>query len=139
MKVKNLSYTTRIWLLSVLVSPILLGLVLLITGDLDTNIQAIIESIMFYGLMIFFGALFSLPAYGVFILTNELVFQNISDIFRGKLLASFLGLVICYVIAVIFNVEDELHQVHNDKWAFLASYPFTIFFGTWYFEPNPKI
>lgn len=139
MKLNNLSYTTRIWLFSVIVSPLLVGLTALPYERIELDMIG--NALLFYGVMLLFGALCSLPAYSVFILTNEGVFQNIRNVFVSKIVASLIGLLICYLIVIVieFIMDGDIdlwNMGEEDGLYLFLSYPFTIFFAIWYFEPN---
>jgi uncharacterized membrane-anchored protein len=133
MKFQYISYTTRIWLMSVILSPVLLGFVVLIE-----DINSFYSDVFFlYILFLVFGGILSLPAYALFILVNEVVFQNMDKITRpdtsgfiGKLIVSIVGFLITMLTFYYFdeNVIDNL----------AGSYTFMIILGIWYFEPIAK-
>lgn len=125
----NLIYAVKVWLFSVLCSPILV-MISGVTG-VEKNLPKIIE---IYGLMIVYGGLLSLPSLFIFMIIVYFFTRGKKPKNRQKMNVQIVAIVLC--IAPIFLFFMQLGSGGLDPEVMLigCSYLATISFGIWFFD-----
>lgn len=142
MKFKYINYSTQIWSFSFLVGPIILGTAVMIEEG-----QLLSFGEIFGGYLIFviLGAICSLPAYGVIILTNEFIFNSVfPNVFLGKIFSTIISSFIVFALFYIFInliLKDEIDIFSDEGFSspIVLAYALAVISAIWRYEPTPKV
>lgn len=128
MFIKALKFSVKVWLFSVLTSPILWGISEIYFSP---RWNYLLNFGGFYFFSILYGSILSLPILLIFSLLNWVVFDKIFDCKIQKItisiIAVFLNLVLCFIV---FGNDDRTTWVHT-LYQIAAFYSFTLIVGIW--------
>lgn len=127
-------YSTKIWLTSVVFSPILY-MAINWALDLESSVKVGIEIFGAIVLFILYGILFSLPNWLLLILGTKIIFKQVEV--RNKKRFWTQGLVV--VLATILFIFLFWNAEADSMSALLklpASYVITLTIGVWVYDPN---
>ncbi len=118
------SYTLKIWLTSVVTTPLVMLLMYYITGQGDFQIMK------FYGWMFLYGGILSVPAALIFWGLSKLMITSISISFNAlKLTCTVLAISVIVLSFVTLNLESNYNTA-------ITSYLTTTIGGIWLYSPS---
>ncbi len=127
-------YVIKIWLFTIIVSPLLLALIL---GAIinDSSFTSILNSYEIIFVMIIIGFLSSIPAMAIFWLIKRFLKNKYSTINEKIILSiySFLSVWITF-----FIVDSGFITRWSEQTIWVLIYSLTIVIGVWIFENNNK-
>ena len=123
----DLAYSTKIWLTSVIISPIILYLFEFIKYR---SAPADILYLIFIFILV--GAFFSLPAYFSLLLANSIFFKLKKHVYI-RILNQIISIIFCYLT---FWLALPLNSLFFDKniLEFSLPYIFSLSFGVWFYH-----
>ena len=119
-----LKYTSKIWLTSVVTAPIVMLLLYKLSGEGDFEVAE------FYGWMLFYGAILSLPAALIFWPCTKLLIKS------TKLNSQALKLVFSILAASCIYLLFTLFKLINDFTIPMSAYLITTIAGVWFYTLN---
>lgn len=129
-----MKYSIKVWLFTVIVSPLLLFLILgLIINSAKWN--SILDSWMMIGFMMLYGLVLSIPSMLLFWLIQRQLKNNLNEN-KTKLILSVYSFFSVWITFYIFDrgfVERGFQQIF-----WVVIYSLTIFIGVWIFK-LPKL
>ena len=124
-----MKYTVKVWIFTILISPILLLLLWCISSpsQIDSTIKA--WPIIFY--MIPFGLVLSSPAILFFGLIQREISNKVTN-FNAKNILSLYSFLYVWITFYILEKNFVAGDIHELSWA--ISYSLTIVIGVWIFK-----
>lgn len=129
-----MKYSIKVWLFTVIVSPLLLFLILgLIINSAKWNL--ILDSWMMIGFMMLYGLVLSIPSMLLFWLIQRQLKNNLNEI-KTKLILSVYSFFSVWITFYIFDREFVERGFQQIFWVVI--YSLTIVIGLWIFK-LPKL
>lgn len=129
-----MKYSIKVWLFTVIVSPLLLFLILgLIINSAKWN--SILDSWMMIGFMMLYGLVLSIPSMLLFWLIQRQLKNNLNEI-KTKLILSVYSFFSVWITFYIFDREFVERGFQQIFWVVI--YSLTIVIGLWIFK-LPKL
>jgi len=127
-------YTIKVWLFTVIISPLLLALIL---GAIinDSSFNSILNSYEIFFVIILVGLISSIPAMVIFELIKRRLNNKVSDMKKKKILSfySFLSVWITFLI-----VDKGFIIRWSEQTIWVLIYSLTIVLGIWIFKSSTK-
>jgi|GEM_PF-3338017 len=127
------SYVIKVWLTSVIGSPILLAIVSFIETASDFRPG----DLGLFLVMFLFGAIFSLPSIILFYFSCRLSIDNIDNIFALKGLLSAIGLLLTYLPFLVINGFHPVLSADQLPLKLFLMYGSMIIVGIWVYRIKP--
>jgi len=129
-----MKYTVKIWLFTVLVSPLLIGLILGIILNYS-DVKEILSSFDIFWVMMLVGLISSIPAMIIFYILLILIKKL--EILVIKILLSFYSFISVWMTFYLFDTGFMTDWTGQTLWVLI--YSLTIVLGVWIFKiSNPK-
>ena len=127
-------YVFKIWLFTIIVSPLLLALIL---GAIinDSSFTSILNSYEIIFVMIIVGFLSSIPAMAIFWLIKRYLKNKYSSV-NEKIILSIYGFLSVWI--TFFIVDSGFITRWSEQTIWVLIYSLTIVIGVWIFENNNK-
>ena len=127
-------YTIKVWLFTVIISPLLLALIL---GAIinDSSFNSILNSYEIFFVIILVGLISSIPAMVIFELIKRRLNNKVSDMKKKKILSfySFLS------VWITFHIVDKGIIIRwSEQTIWVLIYSLTIVLGIWIFKSSTK-
>lgn len=129
-----MKYTIKVWLFTVIASPLFLFLILGFIIN-KTKLTEIIESWPIIGFMMIYGLVLSIPAMIIFWLLERKLRDNFNDN-KIKIFLSIYSFISVWITFYIFDkgfMESGFQQIF-----WVVIYSLTIVFGVWIFKLGAK-
>lgn len=129
-----MKYTIKVWLFTVIASPLFLFLILGFIIN-KTKLTEIIESWPIIGFMMIYGLVLSIPAMIIFWLLERKLRDNFNDN-KIKIFLSIYSFISVWITFYIFDkgfMESGFQQIF-----WVVIYSLTIVFGVWIFKLEAK-
>lgn len=129
-----MKYTIKVWLFTVIASPLFLFLILGFIIN-KTKLTEIIESWPIIGFMMIYGLVLSIPAMIIFWLLEGKLRDNFNDN-KIKIFLSIYSFISVWITFYIFDkgfMESGFQQIF-----WVVIYSLTIVFGVWIFKSGIK-
>lgn len=128
---RDILYSTKIWLTSVLVSPFLLVIALMIEEGFG---GAGNDALGFIMMAIMVGFVFSIPCWIALMVAVRVVYNAEHEEHKFKSIINIIAIIIALIIFGF--VFGGIYQPEGFAWA--IPYIITLTFGIWYYELKPK-
>ena len=128
-------YVFKIWLFTIIVSPLLLALIL---GAIinDSSFTSILNSYEIIFVMIIVGFLSSIPAMAIFWLIKRYLKNKYSSV-NEKIILSIYGFLSVWI--TFFIVDSGFITRWSEQTIWVLIYSLTIVIGVWIFKNNKRI
>ena len=125
-------YTIKVWLFTVIISPLLLALIL---GAIinDSSFNSIWNSYEILFIMILVGLISSIPAMVIFGLIKRILNAKVSDL-EEKTILSFYSFLSVWITFFILDKGFITRWSEQTIWVLI--YSFTIVMGVWIFKSS---
>ncbi|SIQ07392.1 hypothetical protein SAMN05421797_101581 [Maribacter ulvicola] len=127
-------YTIKVWLFTVIISPLILALILSTIIN-DSNFNSILNSYEIVFVMILVGLISSIPAMVIFELIKRRLDNNVSELEEKTILSFYSFLSVCITF---FIVDKGFLTRWSEQTIWVLIYSLTIVLGVWIFK-NPAI
>ena len=131
---KKMKYLIKVWLFTIIVSPLLIVLILDIIIN-NSNINSVFTSFEMIFIMIIFGFLFSIPAMVIFWLIKESLKNKYSNL-KDKVILSLYAFLSVWI--TFYIIDDGFITSWSKKIIWVLVYSLTIVMGIWIFKYNKK-
>ncbi|WP_139278180.1 hypothetical protein [Pseudozobellia thermophila] len=128
-------YVIKIWLFTVIVSPLLLALILGAVIN-DSNFTSILNSYEIIFVMIIVGFLSSIPAMAIFWLIKRFLKNKYSSV-NEKIILSIYSFLSVWITFFIVDSGFITRWSEQTIWVFI--YSLTIVVGVWIFKNDNKV
>tara|TARA_R110000751_G_scaffold8652_1_gene33678 strand:+ start:51 stop:452 length:402 start_codon:yes stop_codon:yes gene_type:complete len=125
-------YTIKVWLFTVIISPIIIALIL---GAIinDSSFNSILNSYEILFVMIMVGLILSIPAMVIFGLIKRRLNNKVSDL-KEKTILSFYS---CLSVWITFFIVDKGFTIRwSEQTIWVLIYSLTIVLGVWIFKSS---
>ena len=125
-------YTIKVWLFTVIISPIIIALIL---GAIinDSSFNSIFNSYEILFVMIMVGLILSIPAMIIFGLIKRRLNNKVSDL-KEKTILSFYS---CLSVWITFFIVDKGFTISwSEQTIWVLIYSLTIVLGVWIFKSS---
>ena len=129
-----MSYVIKIWLFTIIVSPLLLALILGVIIN-DSSFTSILNSYEIIFVMIIVGFLASIPAMVIFWLIKRFLKNKYSTLKEKIILSIYSFLSVWFTF---FIVDSGFITRWSEQTIWVLIYSLTIVIGVWIFENNNK-
>ena len=128
---RDIIYSTKVWLTSVVVSPFLLVIALMISEGFG---GAANDALGFIMMAIIMGFLFSIPCWIALMIAVRMIYNAEHD---EKKFKSIVNIIAIAIALIIFGfVFGGMYQADGFAWA--IPYVITLTCGIWYYKLEPK-
>lgn len=134
----SFKYATKVWLTSVLISPLVY---FLISRTLDLR-KLQIEAVGLEGFILFSiiaGLLFSLPSWTVFFFVVKFINKQPNSIIVKKTIIGLTGILLTFIPFYLVFFKDNFEPQLNFHLKLLTSYSLTIIIGILIYQLRPDI
>jgi len=131
---KKMKYLIKVWLFTIIVSPLLIVLILDIIIN-NSNINSVFTSFEMIFIMIIFGFLFSIPAMVIFWLIKESLKNKYSNL-KDKVILSLYAFLSVWI--TFYIIDNSFITSWSKKIIWVLVYSLTIVMGIWIFKYNKK-
>lgn len=139
-KNSDLIYATKIWLLSVFTAPTLILIIqILSTKNGGTGSDAL----YFYGMLILFSLIFSIPSWLLFMGGVRMVIKSDKPLLEQKIIIQIIAIILCFLPFIVLFYEDGVIRDGGVRggdilriFLFSLAYLVPLSFGIWYFQFN---
>ena len=125
-------YTIKVWLFTVIISPLLLALIL---GAIisDSSFNSILNSYEILFVIILVGLISSIPAMVIFGLIKRRLNNKVSDL-KEKIILSFYSFLSVWITFFIVDKKFIIRWSEQTIWVLI--YSLTIVLGVWIFKSS---
>ncbi|SMG53525.1 hypothetical protein SAMN03080602_04392 [Arenibacter troitsensis] len=123
-------YTIKVWLFTVIISPLLLALILGVIIN-NSSFNSILSSYEIVFVMILVGLISSIPAMVIFGLIKQRLKNKVSDL-KEKIILSFYSFLSVWI--TFYIVDNEFITRWSEQTIWVLIYSLTIVIGVWIFK-----
>ena len=123
-------YTIKVWLFTVIISPLLLALILGVNIN-NSSFNSILSSYEIVFVMILVGLISSIPAMVIFGLIKQRLKNKVSDL-KEKIILSFYSFLSVWI--TFYIVDNGFITRWSEQTIWVLIYSLTIVIGVWIFK-----
>jgi hypothetical protein len=123
-------YTIKVWLFTVIISPLLLALILGVIIN-NSSFNSILSSYEIVFVMILVGLISSIPAMVIFGLIKQRLNNKVSDL-KEKIILSFYSFLSVWI--TFYIVDNGFITRWSEQTIWVLIYSLTIVIGVWIFK-----
>ncbi|MBD0825471.1 hypothetical protein ICJ85_15760 [Aestuariibaculum marinum] len=123
-------YTIKVWLFTVIISPLLLALILGVIIN-NSSFNSILSSYEIVFVMILVGLISSIPAMVIFGLIKQRLKNKVSDL-KEKIILSFYSFLSVWI--TFYIVDNGFITQWSEQTIWVLIYSLTIVIGVWIFK-----
>lgn len=133
MKINTLKYSLKVYLLTLLISPLLFMVFTIFYNSGDIDIE---PSVFWYGVIFLASAIYSIPSLILFIVINQLLVRKIRNLFYLKMAINGAALSLFYLsfFVLLFRMHNPLAGAELTIYILAIIYALNITIFIWWIK-----